>query len=329
LNDCWMSSNQGKDWNRRGFLPFSVAGGRSSASLLIYKNPLLTPTQEFMIYMGGMSRAGSRVIYWNDIHVSSNGGIRWVRLTERAPWAERDNFNAEVTGDGVIVLSGGFNSRATYNDVWVTADGGYTWTACLEEAQWSDRRWLGNAMDTAGNLWIIAGEEREGGKSILQNDVWKSSITFRNPKRDLMKSCPAIKLPTCTYGLTCFPSIDTTIPPNKAATCPKLRQCQWPDEDDSTGGAGCDPDDPDCEPDVPSSSSTGAAGSSSSGLSTGALILIAILVIVGVVAIAGYFYYKKKAQKESEFGQEGLLPNGGTSEFATLGASQSAPQAQD
>ena len=44
------------------------------------------------------------------------GGKSWTRLTAAAPWAERDNFNAEVTPEGYLVVTGGYNSRETLND---------------------------------------------------------------------------------------------------------------------------------------------------------------------------------------------------------------------
>jgi hypothetical protein len=50
------------------------------------------------------------------VWVSSSAGKSWTRLTAAAPFAERDNFNAEVTTEGYIVVTGGYNSRETLND---------------------------------------------------------------------------------------------------------------------------------------------------------------------------------------------------------------------
>jgi len=61
-----------------------------------------------------------------DVWVSSDDGRRWSRLTANAPWTERDNFNAEITSDGLILISGGINTREALNDVWISADGGYS-----------------------------------------------------------------------------------------------------------------------------------------------------------------------------------------------------------
>lgn len=328
LDDVWRSTNQGKDWNRQGIIPFANPGGRSSAALLIHKNALLN--QEMFWYIGGMSRADGRVRYYNDIWVSSNQGQRWMRLTERAPFQPRDNFNAEVTDDGIIVVSAGYNNIATYNDLWMSADGGYTWAACLEEAQFSDRRWQFNAVGLDGKLLIVGGQEIERGRQTEVNDVWKSSVSFHKPRQALAQACPALKFPTCALGLVCWPGKnDVKIPDDQAATCPTLQRCKWPDDDSSTGAVDpVEPCDPEWDDDCPSSSTGGNGAASSGGLSTGALILIAILVIVGVIAIAGYFYYKRKAQNDAKFGQEGLLDGQSNISFADLSTSSHTPAPQ-
>jgi len=64
LNDVWMSSNQGRDWNRQGAIPFAQPGGRSSGALLIHKSKLLSQ-KDVLIYMGGYSRAGSASRFHN------------------------------------------------------------------------------------------------------------------------------------------------------------------------------------------------------------------------------------------------------------------------
>jgi len=130
LNDVWVSSDAGKNWKKQGNgLPLGAPmGGRSSASLLIHKSPVLQ--KDIMYYFGGYSRGNGQANpqYHNDVWVSSDLGRTWKRILEQAPWTERDNFNAEITKDGLIVFAGGLNSREALNDVWVSADGGYTWS---------------------------------------------------------------------------------------------------------------------------------------------------------------------------------------------------------
>ena len=127
-------------------------------------------------------------------------------MTEKAPWAERDNFQGEVTKDGLMVFTAGYNTREALNDgqhthtarqltvttrwgcttqwlyliihplcclsrvaVWVTADGGYTWGQCVAEASFSDRRWQTTILDNQGYFLLIGGEEMEGGVSTKLN----------------------------------------------------------------------------------------------------------------------------------------------------------------
>ena len=120
LADLWSSKDSGRNWAYVANLPFGSPPGRSSASLLIHKPPALG--KEILTYFGGFSRGGEYpTTYHNDIWVSSTGGKTWTRLTDKAPWAERDNFNSEVTKDGLIVLAAGYNSREALNDGQSTA----------------------------------------------------------------------------------------------------------------------------------------------------------------------------------------------------------------
>ena len=152
----------------------------------MHKSPVLN--KEIMFYFGGFSRGGTGpAAYHNDVWVSSDLGKSWRQITDRAPWVERDNFNAEITKDGLIVFAGGLNSREALNDVWVSADGGYTWGACVAEAQFTDRRWHATAMDSTGFLYLIGGEEYEHGQYVKQNDG--TSSTHSASSQDCLNMC--------------------------------------------------------------------------------------------------------------------------------------------
>ncbi len=49
--------------------------------------------------------------YYNDVWLSSTAAKQWTRLTTTAAFVERDNFNAEVTKDGYLVVVGGGSNR--------------------------------------------------------------------------------------------------------------------------------------------------------------------------------------------------------------------------
>ena len=330
LNDIWMSSDQGRNWKRQGGIPVGSPPGRSSASLLIQRSPVLQ--KDIMYYFGGFSRGGPQpALYHNDVWASSDLGRTWKQITDRAPWIERDNFNAEITKEGLIVFAGGFNSRGALNDVWVSADGGFSWTQCVAEAQFSDRRWHATAMDNNGFLYLLGGEEREDGVDVKQNDVWRSSISFSTStaanKLRLTKAC-GLTYPACTAGLSCWPGTQTRDARTGQITCALYRKYQ------SLGCSTVDPNDPSTWGSSGdwSESSTGLP-TPSSGMSVGLIALIVVLVGAGVAGIAGYFYYVKKQQSAQPIipgvGTDGLLLSSGrTTDSTSEGASGSDYYAQ-
>lgn len=65
LSDIWASSDSGRTWRSSGSLPVPSPPGRSSATLLIHKSPVLN--KDIMTYFGGYSRGGSYgVTYHNE-----------------------------------------------------------------------------------------------------------------------------------------------------------------------------------------------------------------------------------------------------------------------
>ena len=287
-----------------------------------------------MYYFGGFSRGGNQPtpLYHNDVWVSSDLGRTWKEILHQAPWTERDNFNAEITKDGLIVFAGGINSREALNDVWVSADGGYSWNLCVAEAQFSDRRWHSTAMDNNGFMYLLGGEEYEDGQYVKKNDVWKSSFSFNvattTNKRKIEKAC-GFTYPTCNAGLSCWPGTQR-MDAKGQVSCTlyntyKTRSCSWYDPDDpstwgsSSGGYSGD-------------ASTGLIDSSS-GMSVGLIALIVVLVLAGVAGIAGYFYYVKRQQSTQVIipgvGTDGLLLGANHSTDSTAeGASSSDYYAQ-
>jgi len=125
----WKSTDQGRNWVKSTNMPFPQPPGRSSG-FLIHKTSRQTK-QDVLTYMGGYGRVGndgSTVVYFNDVYLSTDAGNKWLLVTANAPWSPRDNFNAEVTRDGAIVIVAGFNDAGgDTNDVWVSLDGGWTW----------------------------------------------------------------------------------------------------------------------------------------------------------------------------------------------------------
>ena len=107
-------------------MPFPQPPGRSSGFLL--HSTSKQTKQDVLTFMGGYSRVAgnqSTVQYHNDIYMSTDGGAKWLQITNAAPWSKRDNINAEVTRDGALVLVAGYSDAdLDANDVWVSLDGG-------------------------------------------------------------------------------------------------------------------------------------------------------------------------------------------------------------
>ena len=325
LNDVWVSSDQGRTWKLQGRIPFITPGGRSSASLLLHSSKVLQ--KDIMYYFGGYSRGNGQEtpLYHNDVYVSSDLGKSWKMVTAAAPWTERDNFNAEITEDGLIVFAGGLNSREALNDVWVSADGGYTWGLCVAEAQFTDRRWHATAMDKSGFLYLVGGEEYEHGQYVKKNDVWRSSMPFQatsaTTRNRIAKAC-GITYPQCNAGLSCWPGTQR-IDAKGQVSCTlynayKSNGCSSydPENPDTWGSSGSD--------DGGQPASTGVPDSGSS-LSIGLIALIVVLVLAGVLGIAGYFFYQRKQQASQNvipgIGTDGLLLGAGQStDSSTEGA---------
>ena len=109
LSDVWKSSDMGANWRHENSLPFGSPPGRSSASFLQFAAPALAG-KSVLWYMGGYSRdEASSHGYHNDIYISTDYSRTWQQITDAAPWVGRGNFNAEITANGVIVLTSGYN----------------------------------------------------------------------------------------------------------------------------------------------------------------------------------------------------------------------------
>lgn len=150
-NDVWCSSD-GKEWKQvttnAGWYP------RRGHSVVVFDNK--------MWISGGALSSGrdnqTPTHFLNDIW-SSSDGIHWTRVTNHAPWSERDSHISLVFNNLLWVFGG-----AEKNDVWYSDDGS-KWTLATPNAEWSKRLNNGGLVFD-GKLWIF------GGRGM--NDVWNS-----------------------------------------------------------------------------------------------------------------------------------------------------------
>ena len=220
LNDAWMSSDRGKNWQQRSAAaPWTARVGPIAVAVKVRSTG-----KDAVMVIGGVDLTPPRDL--NDVWISTTLGSSWLRLTDRAAFPSRNNLNAEVTKAGLIVLTGGKHDhpdgrREYLNDIWVSVDGGYTWGQCNENAPYEDRRVPGTVLDKTGRLLVAGGYDDQ---STYYNDVWRSQLSF-DDYTSVARIC-GVTIPACGPGLTCLPS-DSSFQQSAdgSVTCTALRAC--------------------------------------------------------------------------------------------------------
>jgi hypothetical protein len=145
--------------------------GRDSFGAVVYKNKIWV--------MGGVD-ATKRVIspgnidYGNSPHLSdvwsSEDGINWQLVLERAPWGERRSMQVAVFKNKMWLMGGWGPEIGTRNDVWSSEDG-INWKIETDSAAWTARE--GHQLVVFQNkMWLSGGVKYTGHQ--LFNDVWYS-----------------------------------------------------------------------------------------------------------------------------------------------------------
>ena len=198
--------------------PFMRQYGRAKAFLLHRRSPRLA--RDILFYGSGWNGT----FMFNDVWASSDEGVSWTVVCAAAPFEPRDAAAAEITEEGLIVMGGGQVGGYTMNDVWVSPDGGFTWSACSSEAYWPDRREMSTAMDADDYFYILNGRATANSDTRVFNDVYRSSISFKNPQT--VRAACNINVPACGVGMTCWPGAAGTVVTPTGVTCPALQVCQ-------------------------------------------------------------------------------------------------------
>ena len=105
LNDVWMSSDRGRNWNLRS----AAAPWSARVNPFVVAMKTRTPSRDALVLIGGIWAQPPRDL--NDVWTSVDQGVTWLLLTNRAAFPSRNNANAEVTKAGVIVLTAGKHDR--------------------------------------------------------------------------------------------------------------------------------------------------------------------------------------------------------------------------
>lgn len=90
--------------------------------------------------------------YFNDVWTSSDG-VKWQRITEKAPWTARGNPSIFVFKNRIWLMAGGIIDRPVSSEVWSTADG-VNWKP--EAEKMASRSVFGGSVVTYDEkIWIV------------------------------------------------------------------------------------------------------------------------------------------------------------------------------
>lgn len=156
-NEIWSSSN-GISWTLEN-ISGSIFSARADHSAVVYDNK---------IWVIG----GSDGNFQNDVWNSTNG-ISWNNVTTSGTIFSKRLGHTLTNFDGKLVLIGGSdldgqNLQRFRNDIWTSTDG-INWAEASVSGSLFLGRWIHEAIEYDGKLWLIGGDDDSGNRF---NDVW-------------------------------------------------------------------------------------------------------------------------------------------------------------
>ena len=108
--------------------------------------------------------------------------LNWEKITESAPWQERDSHAVIVFKNKIWVMGGvdatkrvvspgniDYGNAQHFKDVWSSSDG-INWQLVTNNAPWGDRRSM-QVVEFNDKMWLMGGWGPEFG---YKNDIWSS-----------------------------------------------------------------------------------------------------------------------------------------------------------
>ncbi len=160
-NQVWYSAN-GADWTlATAKAPWCA---RLGAAGVVFQGK--------MWILGGIERYFDGDKLLADVW-SSDDGVHWTKVADRAPWAARAYHGAVAFRDRIWLFGGGnyLPTYSAFNDVWSSPDG-REWTKVTDRAAWSARIWF-SSLVYKDRMWVLGGWSNKPSKN--WNDVWYSS----------------------------------------------------------------------------------------------------------------------------------------------------------
>jgi hypothetical protein len=156
-NDVWYSEN-GKDW--------TLATADAGWSPRAYHQAVVHAGKLWVMGGGNYTPKYHAV---NDVW-SSEDGVKWTKVTDKAAWHERLWFSAVVYRDRMWVLGGWSSPPYTnWGDVWYSKDG-KTWTEYRPAVCWKARH-EHSAYVWKDKIWVAGGHAQP-----LNSEVWSLDV---------------------------------------------------------------------------------------------------------------------------------------------------------
>jgi hypothetical protein len=160
MNDVWRSTNNGTTWTQMT----ATAGW----SLRGYQSVVALPDGSVEV-MGGIGDGGCKgcgAVIYNDVWRSTDNGITWTQVTEKANWSARTHQSTVALPDSSIVLMGGLDNNKK-NDTWRSTDKGATWTLVNKSSGWPARVDPTSVVMPDGSIVLMGGWTK---------DVWRFGL---------------------------------------------------------------------------------------------------------------------------------------------------------
>jgi Kelch motif len=156
-NDVWSSAD-GKAWKRE-----TASAGWSPRA---YHQAVV---HDGKIWVMGGGNYQPKYEALNDVWCSADG-VKWERVTDRAPWPPRIWFSAVVYRERMWVLGGWSNKPSkNWGDVWYSRDG-KDWKQLRSRVVWKERH-EHSAYVMKDKIWVAGGHATP-----LSSEVWSLEV---------------------------------------------------------------------------------------------------------------------------------------------------------
>lgn len=166
-----------------------------------YGHAAVVDSDDAVILFGGFfaDKATGKIMCFNDIWRSEDGGRSWSQVSPAAQWSGRYQHAAEISSlDEIFVIGGLDSSLNRCGDAWRSRDMGQTWTQITHVAAWEARYEHAVVLDPKNDSIYIIGGVSTGAERF--GDVWRSRQTCQD---DIQ----------CTHGTVCRDDLEGLIKP--------------------------------------------------------------------------------------------------------------------